>query len=279
MERPLYIENDNKHIFAVIHTPEKTTKKKGIIFVHPYAEEKQRVDRILVGFARRLCSKGWFVMRFDFYGCGDSEGNFEELSNETQISDLQNVKNHFVKATGVEEVCLFGVRLGANIAIQYAGMDNNITNIILWSPMLNGVGYAETLIRNKIFSGFMDKKNKVTREQILAELKENGWVDIDGFHLTKNYYDYLNHLNDITNSSIVNCDGFIGLTVTEGKFIENYSSLAKIFDRRGNKCDLVATDDRLYWDQRAHYQIYSPDNLIDRTVDYLIRRYEMVNVE
>ena len=269
MERPLYIKSGNKHLFAVVHAPKKSKTKKGIIFVHPYAEEKQRVDRILVGLARRLCSKGWFVMRFDFFGCGDSEGNFEELSKESQLSDLQNVKKYFVEAAGAEEVCLFGVRLGANIAIQYAGVDNNITNVILWSPLINGADYAETLIRNKIFSSFMDKKNKVTREQILAELDENGRMDIDGFYLTKNYYDYLIRLNDITNSSIVNCDGFIGLTVTEGKFIEYYSSLANILERREKKCDVIATEDRLYWDQRAHYQIYSPDELIHKTLDHI----------
>ena len=271
MERPLYINCGNNNIFAVIHTPDNIANKKGIIFIHPYAEEKQRVDRILVNCARQLCSNGYFVMRFDFFGCGDSEGNFEELSYESQLSDLRIVTKFFVKATGVEKIFLFGVRLGSNIAIQYAGVDNNITNIILWSPIINGADYAETLIRNKIFSSFIDKRNKFTKEQIIDELNESGRVDIDGFFLTKNYYDYLNNLNDFAKYSMLNCDGFIGITITEGKFTEKYNFLAKLFEGKGKKCNLVPTDDRLYWDQRAHYQIYSPNNLIKKTLDYIVR--------
>jgi len=271
MERPLFINSGNKHIFAVIHTPDNTTSKKGIIFIHPYAEEKQRVDRILVNCARQLCSKGYFVMRFDFFGCGDSEGNFEELSHESQMSDLRIVTEYFVGTTGVEKIYLFGVRLGSNIAIQYAGADNNIANIILWSPIINGADYAETLLRNKIFSSFLDKKNKITKEQIIDELNENGRVDIDGFYLTKTYYDYLNNLNNITNSSMLNCGGFIGITVTEKKLIDNYNILKNTFERNGNRCFLVSTEDRLYWDQRAHYMLYSPNNLIHKTLDHIVR--------
>src|SRR4030067_3170920 len=120
MERPLYINYGNKNLFGVLHTPENTTNKKGIIFLHPYAEEKQRVDRIFVHFARLLCKTGYFVMRFDFHGCGDSEGNFEESTGDSQISNLRTVFNMFVRDTGIEEISLFGIRVGANIAIKYA---------------------------------------------------------------------------------------------------------------------------------------------------------------
>jgi exosortase A-associated hydrolase 2 len=271
MERSLYINSGNKHIFSVIHTPDNKTNKKGIIFIHPYAEEKQRVDRIFVNCARQLCSNGYFVMRFDFFGCGDSEGNFEELSYESQISDLRIVKNFFVGATGVENIFLFGVRLGANIAVQYAEIDNTISNIFLWSPIINGADYAETLLRNKIFSSLMDKHNKITKEQIMTDLSVNGRVDIDGFYLTKSYYDFLKDLNGFTKNSTLNFDAFIGITKEEGKFIEKYSIFTKIFKANGRKCILVPTDDKMYWLQRSQYELYFPNDLIKKTIDWMIR--------
>jgi exosortase A-associated hydrolase 2 len=269
LERPFFILNGKRHIFSVLHTPDRISNKKGIIFIHPYAEEKQRVDRIFVNLARRLCGMGHFVMRFDFSGCGDSEGDFEELSSDSQISDIRTVKSYFLEAAGIESILLFGARLGSNIAVQYAGTDREIDGLILWSPITNGAEYAETLLRNKIFSSFLDRRKKPTKERLLEELQENGRVDIDGFYLTKDYYEYLGNLNEIPKNDKLNCSGFIGITESEGKFPEKYSVLKSLFEGNGKRCSLVPTSDRLYWDQRAHYQIYSPDGLIEKTLGWI----------
>ena len=268
MERPYYIIRGNKNIFAVLHTPGSVINKKGIIFLHPYAEEKQYVDRIFVHFARLLCSRGYFVMRFDFYGCGDSEGNFEELTFESQISDIQSISNQFIRDTGIGEISLFGVRLGASIAIQYAGIDKNINNLILWSPIVNGAEYAATLLRNKIFASFAEKK-KISKENILNELYSEGRVDIDGYYLTKHYYDFLNDMN-VTNSVHV-CKGnvFIGITKSESSFYGKYDFLVQQLQNNGIKCDLVTTDDKMYWNQHTFYELYFPHDLINHTLDWI----------
>ncbi len=271
MERALYINYENKNLFGVLHSPEHTRGRKGIIFLHPYAEEKQRVDRIFVRLARLLCSKSYFVMRFDFHNCGDSEGNFEDLTFESQISDLRNVMNLFRRDTGVEDISLFGIRLGADIAIQYAGTDNNIDKMILWSPIINGAEYAGSLIRNKVFSSLMDRNTKISKEQILGALNSEGRVDIDGFYLTKRYYDYLNNLDVYANAFKCNSDAFIGITRSENSFFDKYNSLAQKLKNGGKDCDVVLADDKIYWDQRTHYEWYFPDNLIKHTLDWITR--------
>jgi len=270
MESPLFINYENKNLFGVLHTPENRPSKKGIIFLHPYAEEKQRIDRIFVHMARLLCAKGYSAIRFDFYGCGDSEGNFEEVTIDSQISDLRNVRNMFVREKGIDEISLFGIRLGANIAIQYAGMDKDIEKLILWSPIINGAEYAETLIRNKIFSSLMDSKIRISKEQILSTLDSEGCVDIDGFYLTKQNYEYLNNMDAYTKSLNSSCEAFIGITKSETSIITKYESFAKKLRIIGNKCDLVLTDDKMYWDQRTHYEWYFPDNLIKQTIDWIL---------
>ena len=269
MERPFYIIRGNKNIFAVLHTPRSITKKKGIIFIHPYAEEKQYIDRIFVHFARLLCSRGYFVMRFDFYGCGDSEGNFEELTFESQISDIQSISNQFTRDTGIGEISLFGVRLGASIAIQYAGIDKNVSDLILWSPIVNGAEYAETLLRNKIFASFTENK-KVSKGKILNDLHSEGRIDIGGYYLTKNYYDYLNDLNVHNNAPFCKGKIFIGLTKSESSLNDNkYAFLVQKLQNSGNKCDFVATGDKSYLDQHAFYEWYFPHDLINNTLDWI----------
>ncbi len=272
MEKPSYFDGGNGKLFGVLHTPERRAGKKGVIFLHPYAEEKQRVDRILVGLARLLCANGYFAMRFDFFGCGDSEGNFEEMSRETQMSDLERAKKVFLETTGVEEVTLFGVRLGSNIAAQYAGIDPEIRNVILWSPIPDGSEYAETLLRNKIFSGFLDRRNRASKDQLMAELQQNGQIDVDGFYLTKRYYEYLSTMTSIAEGSAFHCDAFVGLTNAEGRTVETYDAFADRFRERGKTCTIFTSEDRLYWDQRAHYQLYSPEHLREATVKWIASR-------
>ena len=268
MERCSYINCRNRNIFTVLHTPENKTNKKGILFIHPYAEEKQRIDRIIVHFARILCTKGYSVMRFDFYGCGDSEGNFEELTFESQISDIQSISNIFIRDTGIEEISLFGVRLGASIALQYSEIDKNIANLILWSPIINGAGYAGTLFRNKIFASFTENK-KISKEQILDKLHSDGRVDIDGYYFTKNFYDFLYHLDVLSNIPSYNGRAFIGITKSESSFFDKYAYFAQYLQNSGKKCDLVATNDKMYWDQRTHYEWYYPHDLINHTIDWI----------
>ena len=88
METPLFFKNINYKLFGVLHQPEHgelTKPSLGIVFCHPFAEEKLIVHRVMVNLARRLTKEGIYCLRFDYMGHGDSDGNFEDSTIETRL--------------------------------------------------------------------------------------------------------------------------------------------------------------------------------------------------
>ena len=88
IENQGYIERDGKHLFYTSYTPERGGKY-GIVLVSPFAEEKVRTLRIFVSLSRALAKLGMTVLYFDYFGDGDSEGDFEEASYEDRINDIK----------------------------------------------------------------------------------------------------------------------------------------------------------------------------------------------
>ena len=86
---PLILENEGKKIFAVLHIPKVNTKIPGVIFCHGLAGHKTGKHRVYVDLASSLVSAGIAVLRFDYRGCGDSEGEFFDVTPETHYSDAK----------------------------------------------------------------------------------------------------------------------------------------------------------------------------------------------
>jgi alpha/beta superfamily hydrolase len=87
-EIPFFFPNNNYNLFGIIHHPMQSWGKGGFVFCHPFAEEKLWTHRVYVSFARELAQRGYYVLRFDYMGHGDSDGKFEESTIETHFSDI-----------------------------------------------------------------------------------------------------------------------------------------------------------------------------------------------
>jgi alpha/beta superfamily hydrolase len=89
IETPFFFQGNGYRLFGVFHEASGPKKKEGFVFCAPFAEEKLWTHRVFVNFARLLAEKGYPVLRFDYMGNGDSEGDFEESSLETMLSDTE----------------------------------------------------------------------------------------------------------------------------------------------------------------------------------------------
>jgi pimeloyl-ACP methyl ester carboxylesterase len=81
---------------------------------------------------------GFHVLRFDYFGCGDSEGDFEQGSLVQWTKDIRTAIEEMQKRTGLAAVCLIGLRMGAILALKAAADCHSINGIILWEPIFNG---------------------------------------------------------------------------------------------------------------------------------------------
>jgi uncharacterized protein len=87
-EIPDIIRTKHAHLSAVLH---RASGNKLVILCHGYTGNKIEAGRLFVQTARALQKAGLNALRFDFMGSGDSSGDFNEMTPNTQIRDALDV--------------------------------------------------------------------------------------------------------------------------------------------------------------------------------------------
>ena len=67
--------------------PEKGGRYPSIIFMHGFTVDTTGPNRFHLHFARRAVEAGFCCIRFDFYGCGESDGEFYEMTVGSELRD------------------------------------------------------------------------------------------------------------------------------------------------------------------------------------------------
>ncbi len=74
-----FSNRENLKLFGILHEPGKNKyPDQGIIILSPGIKSRVAPHRLYVKMARKFCDLGYRVLRFDFYGLGDSEGELTE---------------------------------------------------------------------------------------------------------------------------------------------------------------------------------------------------------
>lgn len=189
-ETPYFFPNGNYNLFGVFHEARGPVKKEGFVFCAPFGEEMLWTHRLFVNFARELAGRGYPVLRFDYMGSGDSEGDFEECSVETKLSDIEcAIRDLKEKAGEIESVGLLGLRFGATLAFLTAGNNDDIRKLILWEPIIHGSSYMRELLRiNLATQTSVYKEIRENTDMLIARMKEGKTVNIEGYEMSWEFY-------------------------------------------------------------------------------------------
>jgi hypothetical protein len=95
---------------------------------------------------RQLESWGYVALRFDYRGCGDSEGERGRVIAMEEVSDAGNAVTYLASRAEVDSrrIALAGSSLGAGVAVHAAAVDQRVAAVILE----NGLGHGERIIRS-----------------------------------------------------------------------------------------------------------------------------------
>jgi len=85
------------------------------------------------------------VLRFDYYGCGDSDGDCNQGSIKQWVADISTAVNELNDGCDLEKVCLVGLRLGGALAMIAGTRQGDIDSIVLWDPVVDGTTYLKEL--------------------------------------------------------------------------------------------------------------------------------------
>ena len=248
-EEAFFFENEGKKLFGVLHIPREPGRRQGIIFCDPYGEEKQIVHRIFVTFARKLCNEGFYVLRFDYRGYGDSEGEFEDAVPMSQLSDIDRAVNLMVEERGITRLGLLGVRLGGTLAALAAATEPRIEFLILCAPILRPKEYFGGLIRREFLSGLTSKGRRNTREYLMARLDAEGLIGIDGHYLSKREYSEFSAVDLGGLSWRFKGDIFIAaITRDPQKLDRDTECLSATCRGWGDGCEFKILQEETFWD-------------------------------
>jgi pimeloyl-ACP methyl ester carboxylesterase len=142
--QPFYFGTSQKQLFGVYHPPgTKAARQQAIVLCQPLGHEYLRAHRAFRNLAVSLASQGLHVLRFDYYGCGDSGGDGEQATVEQCLSDLASAVDEVKDTAGVAKVSLIGLRFGATLAALTASRRQDIDRVVLWDPVPDGRSYLE----------------------------------------------------------------------------------------------------------------------------------------
>ena len=112
------LEANINGIKAVVHY----VSNKFIVCCHGLYSNKD--SKKYVELAELASKEGLSCVRFDFRGCGESEGSFEKSTLTKRLKDLEEVIN-FIKSKYDAKIALFGSSFGGMVSILYASKKGN----------------------------------------------------------------------------------------------------------------------------------------------------------
>ncbi|NUB93993.1 alpha/beta hydrolase [Haloterrigena sp. SYSU A121-1] len=116
---------DGETIAAVHH---EAPGDDWIVFCHGFLSDKSgSYERR----CRRAVEHGYDAVRFDFRGCGDSDGRFVEQTLSDKLADLRAVLDYFAPPS----VVLFGSSFGGKVALHAAVDDERVAAVATRAPV------------------------------------------------------------------------------------------------------------------------------------------------
>jgi uncharacterized protein len=132
MEKVFIKNRRGQQLAVVVHkTPEPNSD--AFILAHSFKGDKD-YDKTLALLAPELSNLGCTVFLFDFFGSGESDGDFENATVRSEIEDLEDMIK-YVRGEGYHVKGLVGLSLGGIVSL-YA-LDKEVESLVLWSPPLN----------------------------------------------------------------------------------------------------------------------------------------------
>ncbi|NPV89384.1 MAG: alpha/beta hydrolase [Firmicutes bacterium] len=134
MERVWFNSRRGERLAGVLHRP-KGTPRRGMILTHGFRGSKEGGGKA-VELAEQISDRGLAVLRFDFAGVGESEGEFDRITLSRQVADLQGALDWFL-GTGPLDTFVVGRSFGGSTALAAAALDQRIRGLCLWSTPID----------------------------------------------------------------------------------------------------------------------------------------------
>jgi alpha-beta hydrolase superfamily lysophospholipase len=186
--QPVYFGSGDYRVFGWLHgISDQLPASVGLVICKPFGFEAMSAHLSVRAFADAAAELGIPALRFDYGGTGDSEDlapGADQLEAWTQ--DVMAAVQELQRRTGVERVCLLGIRLGALLAAAAAERMPQVRALIAVAPIISGRRYLKEMRTFELAAAQTQSALTPSAVKIQShetELAGPGHMEVSGFFL------------------------------------------------------------------------------------------------
>jgi len=258
---PFYFGSSKEPLFGAYHPPmAQEAMNSAVLLCQPLGLEYLRTHWSLRRLADMLSRVGFHVLRFDYFGTGDSAGQSSEGTVERWHNDIRCAANELLELSGRRFLAVVGLRAGAALAATTDGLDTK--DLVLWDPIISGHSYVKELRR--IHDSRPGSYYRVHHQSIPKTNHE-----LLGFPFPPTMQDSFEQI-DLLSGFTNNAENIL---IFSSRTIEELPQLQKVFQMRGATFACEIIDDIGDWDKPSKlYDTLLPNAIPTAIVNALVSR-------
>lgn len=177
MSQPFHFGDPERMLFGVRH-PAATASRAAMLVCAPLLQDAIRCHRSLWSLAEALALAGTDVLRFDWFGSGDSDGDHADMSFDGLLADLRTAHAWLEAESGGLPVRMLAYRSAAlPVLAQLAESSVAPVDLVLWDPSLVGHATVTDWRRQHVLQ--IRETGRYPRGGVVAERDELLGFDVD----------------------------------------------------------------------------------------------------
>jgi alpha/beta superfamily hydrolase len=133
---PFYFGASDQRLYGVYEAAHnRNARDQAVVLCNPVGNEHIHAHRTMRSLSTQLSKAGIHVLRFDYFGTGDSSGEVCEGDPQRWCDDIRSAALELREMTGAARMSLVGLRFGANLAARVAADLPNVVSLVLWDPL------------------------------------------------------------------------------------------------------------------------------------------------
>ncbi|MFZ5647269.1 MAG: alpha/beta hydrolase [Bacillota bacterium] len=186
--KKIFIKNDRgERLAGLFFQGSGGINRPTVVICHGFTGSKEGQGKA-VEMAEYLAQNSFSVLLFDFAGCGESEGKFENISLSGHIGDLKGAVD-FCLENSAGPVITMGRSFGGTTAVCHAASDSRVGGVCTW---------AAPVSLTDLFMGFTDEDLPENENELVTLAGSEGII-----YLKRSFFTDLSRYDVIRCSSLI----------------------------------------------------------------------------
>jgi dipeptidyl aminopeptidase/acylaminoacyl peptidase len=171
---------------GMMHRPKAASagqRLPAVVLCHGFTGTRVEPHQLLVKAANALAEAGIVAVRFDFAGSGESDGEFVDMTPETEVQDAMNILQWLGAQPGVDrsKLGMIGLSLGGLVTACAAARAKLPAAIALWAATAH----------------MGERMHERATPESTAQLEKKGYVDLRGNLVGRGFFENALQINPL----------------------------------------------------------------------------------